>query len=80
VTDQLHLFEEDLSDAERDAVAADFLARYSDAPTRLARPCVCANPILFAGLLGEGRCSLCGREPRDRGRNDAALGVEGTDP
>jgi hypothetical protein len=83
-TAQLTLFDAEMTDAERDAIVADFLARQADvvvtdgAPR--AHPCVCEHPLLFAGELGEGRCSLCGREPRERGSNDAALGFEGTDP
>jgi hypothetical protein len=71
VTDlQLTLFGDDaeMTAAERDAIVADFLARQSEvvmtdeAPR--AQPCVCENPILFAGALGEGRCGVCGREPQ----------------
>jgi hypothetical protein len=73
VTDlQLTLFGNDseISDAERDAVAADFLAQHTDVAAatgaRLPKPCVCEHPLLFAAELGEGRCGLCGREPPGR--------------
>jgi hypothetical protein len=66
---QLPLFEEDyaaMTDAERDALLTDFQAQHSDATSEAlqAQPCVCEHPLVFAAELGEGRCSLCGREPR----------------
>ena len=65
---QLTLFEEDMTDLESEAVAADFVAQYADvavAPDALQRkPCICQRPMLFVAELGEGRCGLCGREPR----------------
>jgi hypothetical protein len=69
VTDpQLTLFEEDMTDLEREAIVAAFLAQQADvevAPDALRpKPCICANPLLFVAELGEGRCGLCGREPR----------------
>lgn len=68
MTAQLTLFDAEMTDAERDAIVAAFLARQAvvvmtdEAPR--ARPCVCEHPIVFAGELGDGRCGLCGREPR----------------
>ena len=67
---QLTLFADDLemTDAEGDAVVADFLARHADVTTTAGalrpKPCVCEHPLLFAAEMGEGRCGLCGREPR----------------
>jgi hypothetical protein len=76
VTDkQLTLFGNDseiseISDAEGDAVLADFLAQHPHVPVTTeasrAKPCVCEHPLVFAGALGGGRCGLCGRERRDR--------------
>lgn len=70
MTDQLALFEE-MSGSERDAIVADFLARHTttEGPAKKAavhrpRPCICQHPLVFAYELGEGRCELCGREPR----------------
>lgn len=66
----LALFGDDpeMTDAERDAIMVDFLAQHSDAATTTEalrrKPCICRNPLLFAAELGEGRCGLCGREPR----------------
>jgi hypothetical protein len=67
---QLTLFadESEIADAERDAIAADFVAQYADVATATGalrpKPCVCEQPLVFAAELGEGRCGLCGREPR----------------
>jgi hypothetical protein len=70
---QLPLFEEDdaaMTDAEPAAILIDVLAKHSDAAAGTgplqAQPCVCEQPLVFAAELGEGRCGLCGREPRDR--------------
>jgi hypothetical protein len=59
-------FGAELTDAEHDALVADSVAQYSNVATeaRLARPCVCEHPLVFVAELGEGRCGLCGREPR----------------
>jgi hypothetical protein len=63
------LVESDMSDAEREAVLADFLARYSDQERTVAalraKPCVCDHPLVVVEEFGAGRCGLCGREPRE---------------
>jgi hypothetical protein len=68
VTDQLSLFEEDMTDLEREGLVADFLAQQGREPLVPAslrpKPCICERPMLFVAELGEGRCGLCGREAR----------------
>jgi hypothetical protein len=74
---QLTLFADDseISDAESAAIVADLLAQYTDVATTTGalrpEPCVCERPLVFAAELGEGRCGLCGREPRNRGSDSA---------
>jgi hypothetical protein len=70
--DQLSLFGEDgepMSDAEREAIAADFLRQHSDVVMTTGamqpRPCICTTALLYVDALGaERRCLKCGRAPR----------------
>jgi hypothetical protein len=72
VTEQLSfsdLFDDAMTDAEREGIVRDFLSRYSDTETTTAtlrpKPCACDPHGLpwWDGAAYEPRCARCGRVP-----------------